>query len=628
MSAYDFNIDKSTIENLFKSNFFQIPEYQRDYVWDDEHVESYFDDIMYNFENGNGLNSDKQKEWSKYYMGNIVLSGGEFSSGKTLSIIDGQQRLTTTSIFLKVLSNIINDHVNPADYKENVISKYKERFDSLLQDFNTSTGENLNRIEFLYPENRIFMDELMKSNHVSIEKINENDLTKSQKNLLKAYQTLYPKFLKKFIQTTSNTNLMMEFFSYFTNYVIFSVVTTNDLGNALLIFQNLNNRGIGLTPTDLLKNLLIMNAANQKQVDNIVGEWKTFIELIEIGNNLNKNITTDRFIRHFLMARYNKTSIKVNEVFPYVENHKSQLKITEDPSMFLRELSSKAKDYITFYNGKDRDGNDIEALQNMRTLRFFHHMLLLLFTDSLPKDRFEDFCIKIENLLFVYSITGKLTKDFESLFCNWAQKICKINSETKYVEFLENNYTPELLSQKKKFIESFKNLSQDGQTQYRQKYILAKLGQLLETAVSGNGTATSRHAIESNYKEIEHILPQTPKADLKDDFIKDLEEGETYEDYLKRFGNLTLLDKPINIIANNKFFNEKKQYYTDPNQTFKLTYSICEEIKLGNNNSLLNRVVYKVGLKPFGTWCKNSIIQRQKQLTEMALYVWGFYPLP
>ena len=87
MSSYDFNIDKSTIENLFKSNFFLIPEYQRDYVWDDEHVERYFDDIIYNFENKNGLNSGKQKEWSKYYMGNIVLSGGEFSSGKTRQLL-------------------------------------------------------------------------------------------------------------------------------------------------------------------------------------------------------------------------------------------------------------------------------------------------------------------------------------------------------------------------------------------------------------------------------------------------------------------------------------------------------------------------------------------------------------
>jgi hypothetical protein len=93
--------------------------------------------------------------------------------------------------------------------------------------------------------------------------------------------------------------------------------------------------------------------------------------------------------------------------------------------------------------------------------------------------------------------------------------------------------------------------------------------------VAGNQKLTRSEIVNAN-KEIEHILPQTPEDDLREEFEAGLDEEETYEDYVIKFGNLTLLPKAINIVASNHFFEDKRDEYLGENQSFKLTRAISK----------------------------------------------------
>lgn len=593
------------IQTLLSDNFFTIPAFQRDYVWDDKNVEAYFNDIYESFDDGK----------SEYYLGNIVLAKEQDSRW---AIVDGQQRLTTTSLFIKSFMSFINKYQMDDD---KIVKKLYGVLEEMIQDFDTQTKQDLNRISFLYEENREFMEELYTSEYEDIKLFKHRNLSKSQHNLFNAYILLFTLIEKNFYEKNSE---LSNFLSYFMNSVLFSVVSTDDLGNALFIFQTLNDRGVGLAPTDLLKNLLLMNDKHNK-TDQIVKRWKEFIDTIEEGSKLNQNIKPDRFLRHYLMAKVGKHDLKVTDVFEYIQSHQKALNIEENPLVFLADIQKRAKYYVNYYQGIGRNGDLLEALENMRELRFMSQLLLLMFADKMPEECFTDFCQRLENLLFAYTISGKLTKEFESLFCKWASKISTIDSDEAYNAFISKDFEPEFKEQKVLFYNNFLILSQRGQTQYRQRYILAKLDQILEHAVAGNQKTTRKEIVNAN-KEIEHILPQTPEDDLRQEFEAGLDEEETYEDYVIKFGNLTLLPKAINIVASNHFFENKRDEYLGENQSFKLTRAICADLKLGENTKL-NKILNYAEIAKFQTWDKDSIIKRQEQLAKLALLVWGFETL-
>jgi len=594
------------IQTLLSDNFFTIPAFQRDYVWDDKNVEAYFNDIYESFFDSK----------SEYYLGNIVLA--EEEDGRW-AIVDGQQRLTTTSLFVKSFLSFIDNYSLDED---EILEELNSVLKKMIQAFDTKTRQKMNRISFLYEENREFMEEIYKLKHDDIKQFKHRNLSKTQQNLFNAYILLFTLIEKNFYKENSDlSDSLSNFLSYFMNSVLFSVVSTDDLGNALFIFQTLNDRGVGLAPTDLLKNLLLMNDKHNK-TNQIVKRWKEFIDTIEKGNKLHQNIKPDRFLRHYIMAKFGKHDLKVTDVFEYIQSHKKELNIENNPLEFLADIQKRADYYVNYYQGIGRNGEPLEALENMRELRFMSQLLLLMFADKMPEECFNNFCKRLENLLFVYTISGKLTKEFESLFCKWASIISNIDSEETYNAFIKENFEPEFKEQKTLFYNNFLVLSQRGQTQYRQRYILAKLDQILEHAVAGNQKLTRSEIVNAN-KEIEHILPQTPEDDLRKEFEAGLDEEETYEDYVIKFGNLTLLPKAINIVASNHFFEDKRDEYLGENQSFKLTRAICANLTLGENTKL-NKILNYAEIEKFNSWDKNTILERQEQLAKLALLVWGF----
>lgn len=135
--------------------------------------------------------------------------------------------------------------------------------------------------------------------------------------------------------------------------------------------------------------------------------------------------------------------------------------------------------------------------------------------------------------------------------------------------------------------------------QYRTRYLLARLTQHVEMAFSGLKTPGSLEPFTN--LEIEHILPNKPEADLRSKWATE-NPGMAYDDYKNRLGNLTLLEKPINIVAGNDFYTAKQAEYRKSGNY--LTRSLVELTSVGQNTSI-SRINEKLKAFPLVGRCCN-----------------------
>ena len=155
--------------------------------------------------------------------------------------------------------------------------------------------------------------------------------------------------------------------------------------------------------------------------------------------------------------------------------------------------------------------------------------------------------------------------------------------------------------------------------QYRTRYLLARLTQHVEMAF--NGVKIPGSLDPFTRLEIEHILPNNPEDDLRSTWDSQ-NNGLAYDDYKNRLGNLTLLEKPINIVAGNDFYAAKLAEY--PNCGNYLTRSLVALAEVGKNTSI-SRINTK--LEAFPDWNAASIDRRQAMLIDLSKDIWKTTPI-
>jgi hypothetical protein len=264
--------------------------------------------------------------------------------------------------------------------------------------------------------------------------------------------------------------------------------------------------------------------------------------------------------------------------------------------------------------------------QVLRCVAFSLHYVLLLAASNLPKPLFEHFVRQLESFLFYYIFTKTPTRDLERNFSLWADELREISQVTdaqrqkqKLNEFVADRFQKNITLKEGELADALKRYSLQSMQQYRTRYLLAKLTQFVEMAFKG----IKMPGPLSDYTdlEIEHNLPSTPESDLRASFAV-ANPGKDYEDYKHRLGNLALLEKPINIVASNHFFEEKRKEY--PKSGNYLTRSIVGLTTVGNNNSITRA---NAKLRDFNQWTSAEIDARQDMLIGLAKEVWKTTPI-
>jgi hypothetical protein len=232
----------------------------------------------------------------------------------------------------------------------------------------------------------------------------------------------------------------------------------------------------------------------------------------------------------------------------------------------------------------------------------------------------------LESFLFFYIFTKTPTKDLERNFSLWADELRAIAESSDPVKqkeqlnaFVADRFAKSMAGKTQELADALKRFTLYSMQQYRTRYLLARLTQYVDMAFSGLKTPSSLEPFTK--LEIEHILPNNPTPELHATWLA-ANPNAGYDDYKNRLGNLTLLEKPINIVAGNDFYIAKQGEYRKSGNY--LTRSLVELTKVGQNTSI-SRINEK--LEAFPAWEATSIEKRHGMLIALAQDVWRITPI-
>lgn len=597
---------KYSIEECFRECFYIVPDYQREYVWTDKEVLQLLEDI------NEQIDADSIRE---YFIGTILVSPTEQKNH--FEVIDGQQRLTTFFLMLCALKQMFHGEPHEHTIGELISTSYTDcngeiRTSLKLEPRYENAGDVISRLVELDTDPKAVHSKIQASGIASFG---------SLENLINAYDTL----CCYFHDNCDSLNDLKKYWGYLANNVVFIQIST-DVSSALKIFETINERGVGLNPMDLLKNLLFTQVGHE-QFAQLKDEWKKITKPLE--EDKEKPL---RFLRYFLMANYvieNKRAdaiVREDEIYDWFISSDNALKCNyaNRPFEFVRMVIRNVKHYLNFKNGMGNDGNTSIPIDNLKRLTggaFSLHYVLLLAAANFPKPLFDYFVNQLESFLFYYIFTKTPTKELERNFSRWADELRIIadcsdlqQQKTQLNEFVIHKFEKNMADKSQELVDALKRLTFHSMQQYRMRYFLARLTQYVDMAFKG--TKASEWLGPMTNLEIEHILPSQPTPELFNKWNSD-NWGANYDEYKIRLGNLALLEKPINIVAGNDFYDEKKREYMK--SANYLTRSLVELVQVGQNTSI-SRINEK--LEAFPNWDAASIERRHGMLIELAKDVW------
>ena len=597
---------KYSIEEAFRECFYIVPDYQREYVWTEKEVHQLLEDIDEQIDAGSTR---------EYFVGTVLVS--PTSQKNHYEVIDGQQRLTTFFLLLCALKQLFKGELQCQTISGLISTSYTDsdgetRTSLKLEPRYENASEVITKLVDLNAEPQAVRAGIQASGIASFG---------SLENLVNAYGTLY----RYLIDNYQDASKLKKYWGHLANNVVFIQIST-DVSSALKIFETINERGVGLNPMDLLKNLLFTQV-KQAEFTRLKDEWKKITKPLE--KEKEKPL---RFLRYFLMANYvikndrGDAVVREDEIYDWFVNKQNAAlcDYANRPFEFVRKIIRNVENYLAFANGLGNDGKASLAMDSLKRLTggaFSLHYVLLLAAAGFPKPLFDHFVSQLESFLFYYIFTKTPTKDLERNFSQWADELRAIaestdpeNQKVQLNAFVSDRFEKSMTGKSQELVDALNRLTLYSMQQYRTRYLLARLTQHVDMAFAGLKALGSLEAFTK--LEIEHILPANPTAELRAQWMAENPDA-AYDEYKNRLGNLALLEKPINIVAGNDFYVVKQAEYRKSGNY--LTRSLTGLTDVGQNTSI-SRINAK--LKAFAAWDASSIEKRHEMLITLAQDVW------
>ena len=561
---------KIVIGEVFSRFWFRIPDYQRAYVWGKDEISELIDDVNYA--------SEHNPEW-QYFLGSMVLRKATRTMDgvafEEYELLDGQQRLTTLMLMLACIRDRVTDAKLKGACREML---YQEE-----NKWKKIPGRN--RIVYDIRDNvGAFIERYIKADDGS----QSADLPgiASSKNLSLAnmaagMQTIHASFDDA--DRFPSAGEFDRFVGYLLNNALFIYVSTEDLDDAFRLFTILNDRGIPLSNSDILK---------AKNLGAITGE-KDRSKWAEYWEEVEGEMGRDEFDRFLSLVRTIYVKDKAREGL--LKEFDERIYGSKPP---LLALGSDTFEAVRAY--KDAFDQAIQfddlptALGNEYRNRINVMRKGLPSTDWIPPVLAWYRKFKAEKLLnLIECIDNKFSADW-ILQLTPTQRISNMNDVLKAIDGAK---VPADVLDSKVFEFDGKQLAVllDGAIYGRRfaKYVLLRLEYLLAS-----------HAAPLNLPDeisVEHILPQTPSATSQ--WVKDFTE-EQRECWLHRLGNLMLLSRRKNTSLGNLDYADKRvRYFEDrveslPNSQRLLATTAFALPDLENRHKdLLDRLANSYGAK-------------------------------
>ena len=512
-----------------------IPTYQRSYEWGQDQILDFLEDLYSEWERG--VDSE-----SRYFFGPIITTEDE--NGIT-QVIDGQQRLTTSTIFLAVLRDILNTlkTIEGSIDLKGIIQR------DLMGDGTTYYEYKLTQIGSIADD---FRNKIQKDNHV--ETLEPKTLYAGKKskgmgkvnNILRAYNQILDYITNKTdgYSDQEKYNFINEICNVFTKQFFVVEISATNRTEAFQIFQTINARGLDLSAADLIKSDFFGNSG--ENTEEVTDMWNQIVT--DLGD-----LNFSDFIRYswnskyaFTTARglYKSVSKSINDSSKIIKFMKMLKKL----SIPYSELNGDSEP--TFLIESEYGRQAIYILQELQELKF--KTFQPLFLAAINKDASDKNILALveasANILIRNKILNQGTNWLEKLFSSLAYEL---NNSDKSTDDLVKSIIDKLKrEQPDDIMISTKLNSFDFSTDIKlARYILRR--------IENNKEFEKGLVIFDNKKvHIEHIMPQSP-IDLSEWSV----DEEAHANYLWKIGNLTLLLGTKNSSIGNSSFDIKKQSY-------------------------------------------------------------------
>ncbi|MBT3464254.1 DUF262 domain-containing protein [archaeon] len=597
------NADDKTVKQVLGQKF-NIDFFQREYNWQRKHVEQLLSDLEGKFRSFYFKSHERRdvSDYGRYYLGPVILS--EKKGMK--SIIDGQQRLTTMNLLLIFLRHLIKNDVDLAAKIAPLI-------------YSESYGEKSYNLQIKGREK--CMDGLYKEGKYDIEVKDE-----SVNNLIARYQDIEELFSEDLQNET-----LPYFIDWLIDNVIFVEIVTYSDEDAYTIFETMNDRGLSLTPTQMLKGFLLSLLNNDEEKNELNELWKNkiskfheidktedleffkawlrakYAESIRAGKKGSSNEDFEKIGTRFhswVRDNIKKVGLKgSNEVYEFVDkNFKFYSDIYFKIDLAIEELT-KGLESIYYIDDRGLASslyfplllssitlNDDKKTINKKLALVSYYLELFVVFRSVNRRIFSHSGIR-------YTMYN-LVKEIRDLDIDSLAKLLK-EKASEIEEGLEGIKTLILTGQNKRFI----------------KFLLARITKYIE----------EESGMPSNFKdymdpdlkkpfEIEHLWAN--KFEEHDDF----EQRDEFEKFRNNVGALILLPRGFNQSFNDLPYEGKLPHYLGQNLLAKSLHPQTYEKNPSFNNFIKNS---GLNFKPHPEFKKKDILERQKLYQEISEKIWN-----
>lgn len=552
-----------TVRELLKGVRYSIDYYQREYRWQDKQVRELVDDLtgkfLDNYQSGHARN--EVEKYSHYFLGSIIISERDLEK----FIVDGQQRLTTLTLLLILLRILQQGRLDKVNVDELIVSeKYGQK------SFNLAVDDRAACMETLY-DGRPF---------------DSNGDSESIANLYGAYQT---------IQGAFPDDLEGDALPYFVDWLQENVhlveITAYSDKDAYAIFETMNDRGLSLTPTDMLKGYLLTNLDGQLRLE-ANARWRNRIQdMRDVGKDRDTGKDVDaEFFKAWFRSQY-ATKIRERkknadpedfdligtEFHRWVRDSRESIGLihSDDFYRFIeRDFDFYSQQYLPLLSASQRPIEGLEHIfYNARQGFTLQYMLLLA-----PLVTTDSEAIIHQKL--------RLVARFIDIRLTWRQWNFRsiAYSTMQYAMFLVmrdiRRLDPQplaqklydLLSREEENFDTNPRLRIHQQNGYALHLLLARLTDYVETQ-SGQPSRYVDYVTTGKMRyEVEHIWANHPEQHT-DEF----EQPADFEEYRSRIGGLLLLQKSPNASYGDLPYAAKLEYYNSQNLLARSLHHLCYE---------------------------------------------------
>lgn len=505
------------LAKIFSSDFdFVIPAYQRPYAWTDDQALELFDDLHSFYL--------AEPEDDSYFLGSIVLIKAE---GKPASeVIDGQQRLTTLTILLSVITSLLEGEVR-SDFEG-----YIREPGRLSQGISAKP-----RLSLRDRDRQFFADYVQAFKFNELLALESAQLEEPQQNIQRNARLLRDRLLTAF---SNDTDGLISFGAFLIQRCFLVVVSTPSKKSAFRVFSVLNSRGLDLLPTDIIKSDVIGNIVAEKQED-YTNTW----EELEVKTGRAGFAELFNHIRMiYARAKAQRTLLEEFDEHVVKKSSSSEQLISEVIEPYaVAYLIAKKSEYVSTANAADVNAL-LKWLNRIDNSDWMPCAIQFLSTQKDSPEYVLWFFQQLERLAGYMHISAKNVNQRIARYAVVLEELMgahSLDSPVKTVELTE--------SEKREMLDVL-NSDIYYLTARRRNYLILRLDSFLS-----DGAAS----YDAKVLTIEHVLPQTVVADSE--WEESWPTEEVRQQWVHKIANLVPLTQQRNSAASNLDFAKKKTAY-------------------------------------------------------------------